>query len=226
MKGMIDSEYQSCIDGLGLLEGEEIRLQYVCWLTIWQKRESVFASGLKHKGLLVFTNDNLIFMQQEGFFSSKYGERLRIPIENISGVICMKGLSAPIGGGLKIVIGTTGHTEEYIFFKFESGKKVDEAREEIQKLLKDARQEKKRLAQEALRRGAAPAMIFCKFCGGKKQIRPVSLCKLWCSINLKIARSLIREFERRPDQGFMVARDSFKLSLRTFRGYYQFVSRK
>jgi hypothetical protein len=37
---------------------------------------------------------------------------------------------------------------------------------------------------------------------------------------------LNREFERRPDLGLLVARDSFKLSLQTSPVYYQFARKK
>ena len=58
MKGMDDSEYNSCISNLGILEGEEIKLQYVCFRhtisppSIWDGKQKTQTN----KGLLVFTN--------------------------------------------------------------------------------------------------------------------------------------------------------------------------
>ncbi len=167
MRGMKDSEYKTCIDNLGLLEGEEIKLQYVS--NILPTLKGSHDIGLPCKGLLVFTNDNMIFMQQEGFFSSKYGQRLRIPIENISGVVCKVGISGPIGGRLDVFVGIGGHTEEHKFVKFKNKQRIEEIRTDILKVLKEVRAKKKRLAQEALAGGILPTMIFCKYCGARNK---------------------------------------------------------
>jgi len=169
-KGMTDSEYQACMNGLGLLEGEEIRLQYVCFRhlasppSLWdgkRRRES-------KKGLLVFTHDDMIFMQQEGAWSSNYGQALRFPVEQVSGVVSGGTLIKHI----RVLVGTSGSSEQHEFINFESTygeQSIHEVRREIEKLLKGVRQEKKRLAQEALARGTIPAMIFCKFCGTRNK---------------------------------------------------------
>jgi hypothetical protein len=101
MEGMSDDEYQNCIANMGLLEGEELRLQVAC-------RRSTH--GFTPKGLLVFTSDNMIFMQQEGRGSSNYAPALRIGLEHISGVTIAF-------ASLRIVVGTTG-TEQHRFFHF------------------------------------------------------------------------------------------------------------
>jgi len=166
MKGMSESEYKACIDSLGLLEGEEIRLQYVCFRqvlsppSLWNGERKIESK----KGLLVFTNDNLIFMQQEGAWSSNYAQALRVPLEQISGVV---------SGGtfikhVRILVGVSGSSEQHEFINFVStyGKQdIHEVRGDIDNLLKELRQEKKRLAQEALARGTVPSMIFCRFVG-------------------------------------------------------------
>jgi len=91
---MKESEYRECVDSLGLLEGEEIRLEYVCFRHKL-KEEKMFTSmwgfgvskPLKElrRGLLVFTNDNMIFVQHQGHHF--FGQELRIPLEQISGVV-------------------------------------------------------------------------------------------------------------------------------------------
>jgi len=170
MKGMNDSEYEACVENLGLLEGEQIKLQYVCHRqvisppSLWdgqRKNES-------KKGLLVFTNDNMIFMQQEGGWSSDYAQALRIPIEQIIGVV---------SGGtfiqhIRIQIGGSGASELHEFINFTSTygqQQIREVRADIEKLLKESREEKKRLAQEAMSKGTMPTMIFCKFCGARNK---------------------------------------------------------
>lgn len=177
-----DSEYQTCIDGLGLLEGEEIRLKYGCARRYFAR--SVTAAlflgggasaerGHVKKGLLVFTNDNMIFMEQEGR-SSHYAQALRVPLENISGVL--SGGTVLLFKFVKIFVGIGGAKDEHEFVKFFSPKQpVHEIREEIERLLKKVRGEKKRLAQEALAKGTVPTMIFCRFCGARNK-SDQSLC--------------------------------------------------
>ncbi|SRR6266699_1998313 len=151
MEGMSDDEYQDCIANMGLLEGEEPRLQVAC-------RRSTH--GFTPKGLLVFTSDNMIFMQQEGRGSSNYAPALRIGLEHVSGVTVAF-------ASLRIVVGTTG-TEEHRFFHF-WGKDVREVRSELERVLREARAEKRKLAQVAIAGGTIPRMIFCKFCGARNK---------------------------------------------------------
>jgi len=167
VKGMKYSEYRACIDNLGLLEGEEIKLRYVCFRhtigapSIWDGQRSVE----QKKGLLVFTNDNMIFMQQEGAWSSNYSQALRFPLEEISGI--------SEGGTfikrLRILVGTRGSSEYHEFMPFAGQGSIGEIRHAIEALLTEVRKEKKRLAQEALAKGTVPALIFCKFCGTRNK---------------------------------------------------------
>lgn len=167
IKGMKDSEYRACMDNLGLLEGEEIKLQYVCFRhtigapSIWDGQRSIE----QKKGLLVFTNDNMIFMQQEGAWSCNYSQALRFPLEEISGI--------SEGGTfikrLRILVGTRGSSEYHEFVPFAGQGTISEIRHAIETLLTEVRQEKKRLAQEALAKGTVPVMIFCKFCGTRNK---------------------------------------------------------
>jgi len=170
IKGMSDSDYQACIDGLGLLEGEEIRLQYVC-RCVPPLRPNEARVNLK--GLLVFTNDNMIFMEKEGLLVSRYSQRLRIPLEEISG-ITLKRISGFGSLALRIFVGIGTQSGEYILSGVE-GKKIEQVKEEVQRVVTEVRQEKKRLAQEALVKGTVPKMIFCKFCGTRNKADQ-SLC--------------------------------------------------
>jgi hypothetical protein len=161
MKGMNDSEYQACINNLGLLEGEEIKLQYVCFRQIiWGGKQ-----GIENKGLLVFTNDNMIFMQQEGGWSSQYAQALRIPLEQISGIVS----GGTVIKHIRIITGVSGVSQQHEFDNFYGQQQIHEVRADIENLLKKVREEKKRLAQEALARGTVPAMMFCKFCGTRNK---------------------------------------------------------
>jgi hypothetical protein len=118
------------------------------------------------KGLLVFTNDNMIFMQQEGAWSSNYAQALRISLEQIGGVVS-GGTFIP---HIRIMIGISGVSEQHEFVTFQSADKpIHEVRADIEKLLKEIRQEKKRLAQEALAKGTIPTMMFCKYCGARNK---------------------------------------------------------
>jgi len=164
MKGLKDSEYSACIDNLGLLEGEEIKLQYVCRCVPPVRPNE---TRLNLKGLLVFTNDNMIFMEKQGLFSSRYSQRLRIPIEEISGT-SLKRISGFGVLALRVFVGIGTQSGEYIVSGVKE-KRIENVEEEIQRLLTEVRQEKKRLAQEALAKGTVPAMIFCKFCGTRNK---------------------------------------------------------
>jgi hypothetical protein len=172
MMGMTDEEYQACLSSLGLLEGEQIRLQYVCKKITLNNFGSPVAI---HKGLLVFTDDNMTFMQQEGtpsFFrpdrrkGNDYGQAIRVPIESVSGVVMA-------GGFLQISVGVNGITEQHIFGGFQS-ETLDrnwghQVRNEVERTLKEVREERRRLAQQALSQGTVPSMVFCKFCGVKNK---------------------------------------------------------
>jgi len=168
MKGISDKDYQKCMDNLGLLEGETIRLEYVCKRHTWVK--SAFRdTGQKeeiHSGLLVLTNDNLIFMQKEGIFDAHYGQALHIPLEKIYGT--------HIGGIVQKHLKLKTDIEELQFGYFKV--KIEEAREAIEKLLKTTREEKKKIAIEAREQGKMPAMIFCKYCGARNKATE-SQCK-------------------------------------------------
>lgn len=150
---------------VGLLEGEEKKLEYVCFRQIigppsmWDGQRSIE----QRKGLLIFTNDNMIFMEQQGLWSSNYMQALRIPLEQISGVSC----GGVLIKHLRVLVGTA-ITSEHHFTRFER-QDFNIIVNEIEKHLKEVREEKKRLAMEALARGTVPAMIFCKFCGTRNK---------------------------------------------------------
>ena len=171
-KGMKESEYKACIDNLGLLEGERIQLGYVCFRTIPIPGQSIAAS---RKGLLVFTNYNMIFMQQEGAWSSNYGQALRIPLQEISGVVASGTLSKRIS----IQVGVSGASDLHEFSNFQTThigwheskplQQIHEIRADIERMLKENREERTRIAKEATAAGKPPAMIFCKYCGTRNK---------------------------------------------------------
>jgi hypothetical protein len=167
IKGLKEAEFKACVDGLGLLEGEEMGLHFVCLKqevgapSVWNGQRTVS----NKKGLLVFTNDNMIFMQQEGSWSSNYSQALRFPIENICGV----STSGSLIKHVRILVGTGGNSDFFEFMPFAGQGTVDEIRRSVETHLKEMRQQKKQLAQEVLSKGTAPLMIFCKFCGARNK---------------------------------------------------------
>jgi ribosomal protein L40E len=167
MEGMSDKEYQNCIATLGLLDGEKTMLQVVCRRyhesppSVWRKKEQVTKES--HKGFLVLTNDNMIFMQQQGAWSSNYAQGLRIPLEHVTGVVS----GGTVMKHIRVTVEQTG-SDQHEFIRFE-GRGVDGVRTDIERVLNEARQEKKKLAQAALASGTVPQMIFCKFCGARNR---------------------------------------------------------
>lgn len=170
---MKESEYKSCTDALGLLEGEDKRLQYVCFRGIVSVGWDGKPQKKEHKGLLVFTNDNMIFMQQVGFRGTDYTQALRFPLEQIAGISFGKGL---ILQHIVVTVGTTGMSQMHQFTIWkgceEHSDGIDDARIIVQKIqdhLKRVREEKRRLAQESLVKGTVPTMIFCRYCGARNK---------------------------------------------------------
>jgi hypothetical protein len=163
-EGLNESEHKYCIDNLGLVEGEQIKLEYFCRCVPPLKPNE---NRINMKGLLVFTNDNMVYMEKQGVFNSKYSQRVRLPLEEISGITTKR-----IGGfGVRVIrlyVGGGTQSGEYHISSVE-GKDIDQVEKEIQNALTEARQEKKRLAQEALSKGAVPTMLFCKFCGARNK---------------------------------------------------------
>jgi hypothetical protein len=165
------SEYKTCVDGLGLLTGEELRLQYVCFREILATTWDGKPKKEQKKGLLCLTNDNLIFMQQQGAWSSNYSQALRIPLEQIVGMSCgghlIKHITFEIGIGA-----IQSHTFGIWKGCEEHSEGIDDAQDimqRIQNLLNITRAEKKRIVQETLLKGALPVMIFCRYCGGRNK---------------------------------------------------------
>ncbi len=165
-RGMNESEYQSCAAGLGLLEGEKVRLEYVCFRQVMSP-PSNFSKEPRiesKKGLLAFTNDNMIFMQQEGAWSSNYGQALRMPLEQITGIVS----GGTMISHIRITIGPETH--EFINFKSTYGtKNIHEVRSEIEKHLKDVREERKRIAQQTATGNMTSQVTFCKYCGARNK---------------------------------------------------------
>jgi hypothetical protein len=169
------TEAENAIES-ALLEGEEIKLQYSCFRNVMSPpsavRQLLVGNGSPQleskKGVLLFTNDNMIFIQREGAWSPNFAQALRIPLEQIIGVVSGGTLMQHI----RITIGTGGVTQQYEFTNLSSTKtrqEIHEVRADIENLLKQVREEKKRLAQEALTKGTVPQMIFCKYCGARNK---------------------------------------------------------
>lgn len=168
-------QYEACIQNLGLLEGEEVRLHYHCY-----RREKYYSYTLGSKqekpylGLLVFTNDNMIFMDvvKHGVFSRNYSasQSIRVPLEQITG----------LSTGGTMIKHLKVHTADQEF-KFEyvwrEGKRtpIHDVVSEIQDLLKKARDEKKKVAEQVLAGTLAPKFVYCKYCGAKNKA-DASLC--------------------------------------------------
>ena len=170
---MKDSEHKACIDGLGLLEGEKKELQYVCNKEVVSTGWDGKPKKEQKKGLLVFTSENMIFMQQVGFRSSNYTQAMRIPLAQIAGISYGRGLILKY---IEFSVGTSGASQKYKFIIWkgceEHSNKADDPRlitQQIQNHLNKVREEKKRLAQEALAKGTLPQMIFCKYCGARNK---------------------------------------------------------
>ncbi|MGA2681495.1 MAG: hypothetical protein ABSF44_06810 [Candidatus Bathyarchaeia archaeon] len=147
-----------------MVEGEKIKLKYVCRCVPPLKPNE---NRVNLKGLVVFTNDNMIYMEKQSVFSSRYSQRVRLPLEEISGITTKR-----IGGfgvqAVRLYVGGGTQSGEYHISSVE-GKEIEQVEKEIQTALTEARQEKKRLAQEALSKGTVPTMIFCKFCGARNK---------------------------------------------------------
>jgi ribosomal protein L40E len=170
---MKESEYKSCIDALGLLEGEEKRLQHVCYRGIVAVGWDGKPQKKEYKGLLVFTNDNMIFMQQVGFRSDSYTQALRIPLEQIAGMSYGKGL---VLQHIIVSVGTAGvsQTHQFTIWKGceEHSGGIDDAKlitQKIQDHLKSIREEKRKIAEQAIAKGTLPTMVFCRYCGARNK---------------------------------------------------------
>jgi ribosomal protein L40E len=157
------------IDNLGLLEGEETKLKYPC-SRVTISSPSMWDGKVRQefkKGLLVFTTDNMIFMQQEG--GSDFAQALRFPLESISGLVT----GGTLIKNIRIAVGVGGSSEQHEFAGFQSvitrQQQIQDVRAEIERLLKVSREEKKRLAVEAMAKGTVPTMVFCRFCGARNK---------------------------------------------------------
>jgi len=118
---------------------------------------------------LVVTNDNMMFMQKEGEGSgSDYAQALRIPLENIVGVTAGKGL---LLHHIRFVLASSETHEFTVLRKVmkEHGRDIHRIRAEIETLLKESREERRKVAQAALAESAIPQMMFCRFCGARNK---------------------------------------------------------
>ncbi len=113
-KTIQETQLQNIQANLGLLEGEAIKLSY--WV-LWQTEAppSMWYNLIvgvpqqprleSRRGMMVFTTDNMIWMQQEAV-GNDFDPALRIPLGEISGVVA-GGTFVP---HIRLNIGTSGTT--------------------------------------------------------------------------------------------------------------------
>lgn len=90
------------------------------------------------KGLLVITNKNLLFQQQEGIFTKHFHTALRIPLTQIHGITS----GGTFTKHIKVLAGIGGSLTEHEFNNFvETGKSIHELRSEIENDITEAREE-------------------------------------------------------------------------------------
>jgi len=63
--------------------------------------------------------------------------------------------------------------------------KVD-VRADVEKHLKAAREEKKRLPVEAMQKGTVPTMVFCRFCGARNKSDQPNYANCGSRLNLRV----------------------------------------
>lgn len=160
---LTDEEHNAAMDELGLLEGEEKKLEYSCYrqsigpISLWDGQRAIE----QRKGLLVFTNDNMIFMEQQGSWSSTYMQALRVPLEQITGIS---------SGGLLIKnLRILTVTSEHHFANFELNLDFNSVVAEMQKHLKEVREERKRITKDARLIGGMNTTVFCRHCGTRNK---------------------------------------------------------
>ena len=120
------------LDSIHLLGGEKIEKLHVCY--------RLYKGGMleSKKGLLVITNKNLLFQQQEGILTKHFHTALRIPLTQIHGITSGGTLTRHI----KVLAGIGGSLAEHEFNNFvETGKSNHELRSEIENDITEAREE-------------------------------------------------------------------------------------
>jgi ribosomal protein L40E len=153
MGKMSDSEYKACMDNLGLLEGEKKELEYRIQEFINGRGDSSKTTTLKN-GLLVFTNFNLILIQQEDYL------RLVVPLDQLSGIGCFTYKDHYAIG----VVTVDGYEYGFLLWKTEDSSVVQNpSLNELSKQIQKFGMEQRRLAKEA------PVKI-CKYCGARNKI--------------------------------------------------------
>jgi len=170
MKGLKDAKYRACTDNLGLLEGEKKELEYLIDGVIigrgdGSELEYLFQEFINSsidssktttlkKGLLVFTNINLIFIQQENY------SRLVVPLDQLGGMGCFTYKDHYSIG----VVTVDGYEYGFDLCRTEGPSVVQNpSLNELSKQIQKFGMEQKRLAKEA------PAKI-CEYCGARNKI--------------------------------------------------------
>jgi ribosomal protein L40E len=170
MGKMSDLEYKACMDNLGLLEGEKKELEYLIEKVIIGRGDgseleylfqgfingSIDSSKTKtlKKGLLAFTNINLIFIQQEDYL------RLVVPLDQLGGMGCFIYKDHYAIG----VVTVDGYEYGFDLCRTEDSSVVQNpSHNELSKQIQKFGMEQKLLAKEA------PVKI-CEYCGARNKI--------------------------------------------------------
>ena len=170
MSKMSNSEYKAYMDNLDLLEGEKKELEYFVQKVVIGRGDGSkidylvreFIDGhddpgrtttLKN-GLLVFTNINLIFIQETDY------SRFVVPLDQLGGIGCFSYKDCSIIG----VVTVDGFEYGFILWETEDSSVVQNPSvNELTKQIQVFGMEQKRLAIEA------PVKI-CKYCGARNKI--------------------------------------------------------
>ena len=165
-----DSEHKACMDNLGLLEGEKKELEYLIQEVIIGRGDGSrleyliqeFVNGHSdsskintlENGLLVFTNINLIFIQQEDYL------RLVVPLTQLGGMGCFRYKDHSTIG----VVTVDGYEYGFLLWRTENSSVVQNpSQNELSKQIQKFGMEQKRLANEA-------PVKTCKYCGAENRI--------------------------------------------------------
>ncbi len=170
MSKISDSEYKAYTDNLGLLKGEQKKLVYLVEKAVVGRGDGTHIDELIRKfmngnddpnrkmalknGLLVFTNINMILVQQEGYL------RTVVPLEQLGGIGCF------VSNEWLTIATVTVNGYEYGFLlsKTDTSSLVQNPNaNELTRQIQVFGMEQKSLAQEA------PVEI-CKHCGARNNI--------------------------------------------------------
>ena len=170
MGKMSNSEYKAYMDNLELLEGEKKELEYLIQKVVigcgdGSKLDYLIQEFIDghddpsrtmtlENGLLVFTNINLIFIQEKDY------SRLVVPLDQLGGIGCFSYKDCSSIG----VVTVDGYEYGFLLWETEDSSVVQNPSvNELTRQIQVFGIEQKRLAKEA------PVKI-CKYCGARNKI--------------------------------------------------------